>query len=103
MSEKSSIVFSGGIFRDLVAFAPKFPRPGETVFGDDFLASFGGKSANQVRPNCLQNADSLIHCNDLQFNCLLIPIFPHYFPSVRCLRKPLLWLLPRLLCRSCGR
>ncbi len=42
-----SVVFSGGIFRDLAAFAPRFPRAGETVFGHDFLVSFGGKSANQ--------------------------------------------------------
>ncbi len=46
-TKKDTVVFAGGIFRDLVAFASEFPKPGETVFGQDFLASFGGKAANQ--------------------------------------------------------
>lgn len=33
---------------DLVTFAPKFPRPGETVVGNSFLTYAGGKGANQA-------------------------------------------------------
>jgi hypothetical protein len=50
MSEvKKSIIFSGGIFRDLVAYTERFPKVGETIFGSKFKMGFGGKSANQVR------------------------------------------------------
>jgi len=42
-------VFVGGIIRDLITYARKFPRPGETIFGQDFQMGFGGKTANQVR------------------------------------------------------
>ena len=47
MSEKNLILFPGGIFRDLVATTPKFPKAGETIMGQDFFMGFGGKSANQ--------------------------------------------------------
>ena len=33
---------------DLVTFAPRFPRPGETVVGNSFLTYTGGKGANQA-------------------------------------------------------
>ena len=33
---------------DLVTFAPRFPRPGETVVGNSFLTYAGGKGANQA-------------------------------------------------------
>jgi ribokinase len=33
---------------DLVAYAPRIPSPGETVIGDRFALSFGGKGANQA-------------------------------------------------------
>ena len=33
---------------DLVTFAPRFPRPGETVVGSRFLTYAGGKGANQA-------------------------------------------------------
>ncbi|TRY70817.1 hypothetical protein TCAL_16369 [Tigriopus californicus] len=42
------IVFSGGIFRDLVTTTQRFPKPGETLFGCDFFMGFGGKSSNQA-------------------------------------------------------
>ena len=48
MTEKKDfVVFPGGIFRDLVATTPKFPKAGETIMGADFFMGFGGKSANQ--------------------------------------------------------
>jgi ribokinase len=33
---------------DLVAYTPRIPGPGETVIGDRFSLSFGGKGANQA-------------------------------------------------------
>jgi ribokinase len=33
---------------DLVAYTPRIPGPGETVIGDRFVLSFGGKGANQA-------------------------------------------------------
>jgi ribokinase len=33
---------------DLVAYAPRLPRPGETVLGDRFAMSAGGKGVNQA-------------------------------------------------------
>ena len=33
---------------DLVTFTDKFPKPGQTIFGDSFDLGFGGKGANQA-------------------------------------------------------
>jgi ribokinase len=33
---------------DLTTFTDRFPRPGETIFGDRFQLGFGGKGANQA-------------------------------------------------------
>ncbi|HIL32252.1 MAG TPA: ribokinase [Dehalococcoidia bacterium] len=49
MSEQpTNIIVLGGINMDLVTFAPRFPRPGETVVGNSFLTYAGGKGANQA-------------------------------------------------------
>ncbi|MCA1723540.1 MAG: ribokinase [Thermomicrobia bacterium] len=42
------IVVLGSINTDLVVRAPHFPRPGETLHGDDFALAGGGKGANQA-------------------------------------------------------
>lgn len=42
------IVVAGSANMDLVGLAPKLPRPGETVLGDDFVMTPGGKGANQA-------------------------------------------------------
>jgi len=42
------IVVAGSANMDLVGLAPRLPRPGETVLGDDFLMMAGGKGANQA-------------------------------------------------------
>ena len=42
------IVVFGSINIDLVTHAPRIPGPGETVMGGDYVASPGGKGANQA-------------------------------------------------------
>lgn len=42
------IVVAGSANMDLVGVAPRLPLPGETVLGDDFLMTPGGKGANQA-------------------------------------------------------
>jgi ribokinase len=41
-------VVLGSINTDLVVRAPRFPRPGETMHGSDFVVVGGGKGANQA-------------------------------------------------------
>lgn len=38
----------GSINMDLTTFTPRFPEPGETLLGDSFTTSQGGKGANQA-------------------------------------------------------
>ena len=42
------IVVVGSANLDLVGIAPRLPRPGETVLGEDFVMTPGGKGANQA-------------------------------------------------------
>ena len=42
------IVVVGSANMDLVGLAPRLPLPGETVLGDDFVMTPGGKGANQA-------------------------------------------------------
>ena len=42
------IVVVGSANVDLTTFTARFPRPGETIFGDRFHLGFGGKGANQA-------------------------------------------------------
>jgi ribokinase len=42
------IVVVGSANMDLVGLAARLPRPGETVLGDDFVMTPGGKGANQA-------------------------------------------------------
>ena len=42
------IVVAGSANMDLVGLAPRLPGPGETVLGDDFVMTPGGKGANQA-------------------------------------------------------
>nr|WP_067507694.1 ribokinase [Actinoplanes sp. TFC3] len=42
------IVVAGSANMDLVGLAERLPRPGETVLGDDFMMTPGGKGANQA-------------------------------------------------------
>lgn len=42
------IVVAGSANMDVVGLAARLPRPGETVLGDDFVMTPGGKGANQA-------------------------------------------------------
>src|ERR1700738_5307197 len=48
MAKRPRIAVVGSANIDLTTFAKRFPKPGETIFGDKFDLGFGGKGANQA-------------------------------------------------------
>jgi len=48
MANTPRIAVVGSANTDLITFADRFPRPGETLFGQNFDLGFGGKGANQA-------------------------------------------------------
>jgi ribokinase len=48
MDRQPHIVVVGSANVDLTTFTDRFPRPGETIFGERFQLGFGGKGANQA-------------------------------------------------------
>jgi len=48
MDRQPHIVVVGSANVDLTTFTDRFPRPGETIFGNKFQLGFGGKGANQA-------------------------------------------------------
>ena len=48
MAKRPRIAVVGSANIDLTTFAQRFPKPGETVFGQNFDLGFGGKGANQA-------------------------------------------------------
>jgi ribokinase len=48
MARRPRIAVVGSANIDLTTFANRFPKPGETIFGDKFDLGFGGKGANQA-------------------------------------------------------
>src|ERR1700691_3054362 len=48
MAKQPRIAVIGSANIDLTTFTDRFPRPGETIFGQDFHLGFGGKGANQA-------------------------------------------------------
>src|SRR5579863_7400062 len=48
MSKHPKIAVVGSANVDLTTFSDRFPKPGETIFGDKFDLGFGGKGANQA-------------------------------------------------------
>jgi ribokinase len=48
MPKRPSIAVVGSANVDLTTFSDRFPKPGETIFGDKFDLGFGGKGANQA-------------------------------------------------------
>lgn len=48
MAKRPRIAVVGSANIDLTTFADRFPKPGETIFGQKFDLGFGGKGANQA-------------------------------------------------------
>jgi len=48
MARRPRIAVVGSANIDLTTFADRFPKPGETIFGEKFDLGFGGKGANQA-------------------------------------------------------
>jgi ribokinase len=54
------IAVVGSANTDLITFADRFPRAGETLFGQGFDLGFGGKGANQAVAARLSRAEVLM-------------------------------------------
>src|SRR5438094_9271189 len=48
MPKRPRIAVVGSANVDLTTFTDRFPKPGETIFGQKFDLGFGGKGANQA-------------------------------------------------------
>jgi ribokinase len=48
MARRPRVAVIGSANIDLTTFADRFPKPGETIFGNKFDLGFGGKGANQA-------------------------------------------------------
>ena len=57
MAKRPRIVVVGSANIDLVTYTDRFPKPGETIFGNNFDLGFGGKGANQAVAAKLCGAD----------------------------------------------
>lgn len=57
MAKRPRIVVVGSANIDLVTYTDQFPKPGETIFGNNFDLGFGGKGANQAVAAKLCGAD----------------------------------------------
>ncbi len=57
MAKRPRIAVVGSANIDLTTFTSRFPKPGETIFGDSFDLGFGGKGANQATASRLCGAD----------------------------------------------
>jgi ribokinase len=60
MARTPRIAVIGSANTDLVTFADRFPRAGETIFGQRFDMGFGGKGANQAVAARLCGAEALM-------------------------------------------
>jgi ribokinase len=57
MARRPRIAVVGSANVDLTTFSDRFPKPGETIFGQKFSLGFGGKGANQAVAARLCGAD----------------------------------------------
>jgi ribokinase len=57
MPRRPRIAVVGSANIDLTTFTDRFPKPGETIFGQKFNLGFGGKGANQAAAARLCGAD----------------------------------------------
>ena len=63
MTKTPRIAVVGSANVDLVTYNDKFPRPGETIFGQKFDLGFGGKGANQAVAARLCGAEVVMVAN----------------------------------------
>jgi len=63
MTKTPRIAVVGSANVDLTTFSDKFPRPGETIFGQRFDLGFGGKGANQAVAARLCGAEVVMVAN----------------------------------------
>ena len=62
-SNPPTVVVVGSTMIDLVAYASRFPRSGETLVGERFQMGFGGKGANQAVMARLLGAEvAMVNC-----------------------------------------
>ena len=57
MAKRPRIAVIGSANIDLTTFSDRFPKAGETIFGQKFDLGFGGKGANQAVASRLCGAD----------------------------------------------
>ncbi len=60
MAKRPRIAVVGSANIDLTTFTKRFPKPGETIFGQRFDLGFGGKGANQAVAARLCGADVFV-------------------------------------------
>src|ERR1700739_4457481 len=60
MAKRPRIAVIGSANIDLTTFTSRFPKPGETIFGDSFDLGFGGKGANQAVASRLCGAEVMM-------------------------------------------
>jgi ribokinase len=80
MAGRVKVVVVGSANIDLVAYASRVPRAGETLVGDRFSTGFGGKGANQAVMARLLGADvAMIGCiGDDAYGDMTIENFESY-------------------------
>src|SRR5205823_5470975 len=66
MAKRPRIAVVGSANIDLTTFTEKFPKAGETIFGQKFDLGFGGKGANQAVASRLCGADDLLKPADVE-------------------------------------
>jgi ribokinase len=74
---------------DLTTYTDRSPRPGETVFGDDFVLGFGGKGANQAvaAQSCGAKVDMVARVGDDLFGAATIKNFKSLGVGTRHVKK----------------
>src|ERR1700683_3864161 len=77
MSRRPRIAVIGSANIDLTTFTDRFPKPGETIFGQKFDLGFGGKGANQAVAAKLCGADVFMvaHVGDDLFGSSIVKNF----------------------------
>ncbi|XP_043941152.1 ribokinase isoform X1 [Protopterus annectens] len=62
LSKNVPVVFIGSCMTDMVSFASRLPKAGETIHGHRFFSGFGGKGSNQCIQAARLGAETLVIC-----------------------------------------